>query len=273
MKNEPDLQLIAEEIKTAQDQGQPLAPFSETLENFGNDRAYEIAHLVHAMRLKEGAVLMGRKIGFTNPEMWSIYGVAEPIWGYLYDTTVVQLTGSQTRCRIGTFVEPKIEPEIVLHFKSAPPHKAGPEEILGAIDWIAHGIEIVQSHFSGWKFQVADTIADWALHARLIVGEPQYLQHLGSELLSHIKRFKIALSCDGELRDQGQGSNALGSPLLAVAHLIDVLAKQPQALPLQAGELVTTGTLTAALPIEPGQTWTTELQGIAIPGLTVALDQ
>jgi 2-keto-4-pentenoate hydratase len=38
------------------------------------------------------------------------------------------------------------------------------------IDWIAHGIEIVQSHFPGWKFQAADTIADWALHGRSFLG-------------------------------------------------------------------------------------------------------
>jgi len=80
------------------------------------------------------------------------------------------------------------------------------------------------------------------------------------------------LSCDGELREQGQGANALGSPLRAVAHLIDVLAKQPQALPLQAGELVTTGTLTAALPIKAGQRWSTNLDGIDLPGITVSFE-
>jgi 2-oxo-3-hexenedioate decarboxylase len=224
------------------------------------------------MRLKEGAVHIGRKIGFTNPEMWSIYGVSEPIWGYMYDTTVLQLSDPQVRCRMGQFVEPKIEPEIVLHFRSAPPANASPEQILGAIDWVAHGIEIVQSHFPGWKFELADTIANWSLHARLLVGEPRDIKHLGPEVISDIKRFTLALSCDGELREQGQGSNALGSPLLAVAHLIDVLAQQPQALPLQAGELVTTGTLTPALPIEVGQRWSTALEGIALPGITVSFE-
>jgi len=56
------------------------------------------------------------------------------------------------------------------------------------------------------------------------------------------------------------------------AHLIAVLAKQPQAKALQGGELVTTGTLTGALPIRAGETWSTVLDGIALPGISVAFD-
>jgi 2-oxo-3-hexenedioate decarboxylase len=74
------------------------------------------------------------------------------------------------------------------------------------------------------------------------------------------------------VRDTGRGSNVLGSPLAAAGHLIALLAKQPQAKPLQAGELVTTGTLTGALPIRAGETWSTVLDGIALPGISVAFD-
>jgi hypothetical protein len=50
-----------------------------------------VAHLIHEARINEGAVPVGRKIGFTNPAMWSLYGVREPIWAYVYDTTVVRI--------------------------------------------------------------------------------------------------------------------------------------------------------------------------------------
>jgi 2-keto-4-pentenoate hydratase len=109
---------------------------------FSNDEAYTVAQLIHEMRIKEGAVPVGRKIGFTNPEMWSIYGVCEPIWGYIYDTTVVQLTGSKVRCRIGKFADPKIEPEIVVHFGASPPVSADIAEVLASIDWIAPGSKL-----------------------------------------------------------------------------------------------------------------------------------
>jgi 2-oxo-3-hexenedioate decarboxylase len=264
--------MIADEIKAAQDHCKVIKPLTSRFSHFSNDEAYAVAQLIHECRIKEGAVPIGRKIGFTNPEMWSIYGVCEPIWGYIYDTTVVRTTGSMVRCHIGQFAEPKIEPEIVVHFGTSPPVNADPSEVLASIDWIAHGIEIVQSHFPGWIFQAADTIADWGLHAKLIVGEPLEVKNLGSDVMAAIENFTVTLSCDGDVRAQGKGSNALGSPLKAVEHLINVIAKQPHAPPLQSGEMVTTGTLTPAQPIHPGQTWGTKLKGIALSGISVLFE-
>ena len=192
-----------------------------------------------------------------------------PIWAYIYDTTVVRLSTKSELCSIGRFAEPKIEPEIVFHFHSAPPVDGDLSGILECIDWVAHAFEIVQSHFPGWKFQAADTVADGALHGTLLVGEPQAVNLLGTDLIAALKRFSIALSCDGTVREMGRGSNVLGSPLAAIAHLTAVLGKQPNYMPLQANEMVTTGTITTALSIRTGETWRTELEGIAIPGLSV----
>jgi 2-oxo-3-hexenedioate decarboxylase len=227
--------------------------------------------MIHQARLEAGAVPVGRKIGFTNPEMLTLYGVSEPIWAYIYDTTVDRLSGNVGVCSIGRFADPKIEPEIVVHFGSAPPVDAGPSEILECIDWIAHAFEIVQSHFPDWKFQAPDTVADSGLHGTLLVGEPQPVGRLDTDLTTALERFSIALSCEGKLCEVGRGSNVLGSPLAAVAHLIAVLAKQPQYVPLQAGEMVSTGTLTAALSIHAGETWSTELRDLSLPGLSVKL--
>ena len=111
----------------------------------------------------------------------------------------------------------------------------------------------MQSHFPGWKFEAADTVADWALHGTLLVGEPQEIDRLGSDLIASLERLSLALSCDGVLRERGTGSKVLGSPLLAIAHLISVLAKQPEYMSLQANELVTTGTVTTAQPVRAGE--------------------
>jgi len=150
---------------------------------------------------------------------------------------------------------------------------ADTSEILASIDWIAHGIEIVQSHFPGWKFKAADTIADWGLHATLIVGKPLEVKRLGTNVAADIENFEVTLSCGDDELEQGKGFNALGSPLKAVGHLIRVIAKQPHASALQSGEMVTTGSLTAAHPICPGQTWSTNLKGIALSGITVSFEK
>jgi len=267
--NSHDFRAIANQMKAAQDDGRQIESLTSQLSGFDVTSAYTVAHLIHKARLDEGAIPVGRKIGFTNPEMWFLYGVREPIWAYIYDTTVVRLFTKSERCSIGRFAEPKIEPEIVFHFHSAPPVDGDLSGILECIDWVAHAFEIVQSHFPGWKFQAADTVADGALHGTLLVGEPQAVNLLGTDLIAALKRFSIALSCDGTVREMGRGSNVLGSPLAAIAHLTAVLGKQPNYMPLQANEMVTTGTITTALSIRTGETWRTELEGIAIPGLSV----
>ena len=183
------------------------------------------------------------------------------------------MTGSNVRCSIGHFAEPKIEPEIVVHFGTSPPVNADTSEVLASIDWIAHGIEIVQSHFPCWKFKAADTIADWGLHATLIVGKPLEVKRLGTNVAADIENFEVTLSCGDDELEQGKGSNALGSPLKAVGHLIRVIAKQPHASALQSGEIVTTGTLTTAHSIRPGQIWSTNLKGIALSGITVSFEE
>ncbi len=269
MTHAHDIRAIASQMKAAQDNGLQIEPLTSQLSGFDVSSAYAVAQLIHEARLDEGAIPVGRKIGFTNFDMWSLYGVREPIWAYIYDTTVVYLSTKDETCSIRRFVEPKIEPEIVFHFHSAPPVDGDLAKILESIDWVAHSFEIVQSHFPGWKFQAADTIADWALHGTLLVGEPQAVDRLGTDLIAALERFSIVLSCDRMVREVGRGSNVLGSPLAAIAHLIAVLGKQTRYMPLQANEMVTTGTITRALSIQAGETWRTELEGIALPSLSV----
>ncbi|WP_428420573.1 2-keto-4-pentenoate hydratase [Methylibium sp.] len=265
----PNLEHFARQIKAAQDAACQIAPFTSQVDGFDVPAAYAVAQRVHEARLRDGARAVGRKIGFTNPEMWSLYGVREPIWAHVYDRTVVRVAGGYHVCHLAPFTEPKIEPEIVLHFHRAPPVGADPAAILACIDWVAHAFEIVQSHFPGWRFQAADTVADAALHGTLLVGEPQPVAQLQPGLMTALAAFSVELVCNGAVREVGVGANVLGSPLAALAHLVGVLDGQPGSLPLQADELVTTGTLTTAQPVRAGQTWHTALRGIALPGLVV----
>ena len=270
MENSEIFRKIALELKAAQDQCRQIEPFSSRFENFGIEDAYLIADSIHKMRMEKGESPIGRKIGFTNPEVCSFYGVREPIWGYTYDSTVFYHKSSDTSYDLGKFTEPKIEPEIIVHFHSSPEVGADPASILNCIDWVAHGFEIVQSHYPNWKFQAADTVADCGLHGMLLVGELVDIHQLGARVLSDLETFNISLFCDEKEHDRGQGFNVLGNPINALVHLIDVLSKQPFAPSLQANEVVTTGTLTAALPVKSGQTWSTKLDGITLPGISVS---
>ncbi|MCY1536945.1 2-hydroxyhexa-2,4-dienoate hydratase [compost metagenome] len=140
------------------------------------------------------------------------------------------------------------------------------------MDWIAHGFELVQSHYPAWQFQAADTVADNALHGALFVGPRKEPASLGPGLADRLARFQIDLSCNGTLRETGCGANVLGSPLAALAHLLTALAERPADEAIQAGELVTTGTLTRAYPVHAGETWSTTLDGIDLPGMRIVFE-
>ena len=142
-----ELATLASQMQSAQDNGEQIEPFTARLSDFDLSSAYAVADIIHRARMRHGAVPVGRKIGFTNPDMWALYGVHEPIWAYVYDSTVVRLRGELQTCSLGKFTEPKIEPEIIFHFHRSPPPDGDLASILACIDWVAHGFEIVQSHF------------------------------------------------------------------------------------------------------------------------------
>ena len=273
MRNQSDLSVLASEMKAAQDNALYVELFTERIPGFDMATGYEIAQIIHRKRLAEGSTVIGRKIGFTNPDMWASYGVGEPIWAHIYDDTVEFLLETQGECELYRFVEPKIEPEIVIQFIKTPGPGTGVAGLLNAIGWVAHGFEIVQSHFKGWKFQAADTVADWALHGRLLVGPRRALHELGRDPIFALESFMLTLSCNGKVIETGKGSNVLGSPLAAVEHLLEVLESQANAMPLQAGEIVTTGTITAAHSVHAGEVWSSSVRGIALPGLAVSFPE
>lgn len=257
------------QLQQAQQQARQIDPIAARLPGFDVTAGYAMADWLHRQRVQHGAVAAGRKIGFTNPAMLARYGVEQPVWGYMYEHTVVHVEDGAARIGIGHLTQPKIEPELALHFHTAPPVNGDLPQILACIDWVAHAFEIVQSHYPDWKFTAADAVADSALHGLLLVGKPLPVAGLGHDPLAVLANFSVALSCNGELRENGTGANVLGSPLSAVAHLIAAIETQAVRRPLQAGELITTGTLTAAFPLHAGETWRTEIQGIALPGLAV----
>lgn len=257
---------IATELLAALDESRIIDTISARDAGFDSDAAYQVSAEILRRRRARGETPIGRKIGFTNRGIWAEYGVSAPMWAHVYDTTVTCLDGPSGRLAIGHLVQPRLEPEIVLHFADAPRPTADEEDLLSHIDWIAHGYEIVQSHFLNWQFTLADSIAAFGLHGALMVGPRRWVADLGNTA-SKLRTFTITLTNDDNVQAHGAGRNVLGSPLAAAMHLVQVLKDQHQFEPLQAGEIVTTGTLLSPPLIREGETWRTEIVGIDLPGL------
>lgn len=217
---------------------------------------------VNTLRRARGEKPVGYKIGFTNRSIWPLYKVFHPIWAPVWNTTLTQLDATRAEIGLQHFAEPRLEPEIVLCLARTP-QGSGADAIFEAIDWIAHGLEIVQSPYPGWKFSAAEAVAAQSLHGALMVGsrKPRSIVARWQDLAD----LQLTLALDGQPIASGSGAQALGNPVLALAHLADELARQGQSL--HAGDIITTGTLTDAQPLTPGQCWTTSIAGCGLDGL------
>ena len=263
------IQAIAGEAFAVLNTGRQIAPFSARYPAFDLDDAYRVTAAVRAMREARGETPIGRKFGFTNRTIWEEYGVSGPMWGYVYNTTVHDLAAAGDGFSLAGLAEPQIEPEIVFGFAAAPDPDMDEAAILGCVEWVAHGFELVQSIFPGWKSALPDTVAAYGLHGALLIGPRHAIAADRERWLRMLDTFQIALRRDGAVVARGHAGNVLGGPLSAVKHIVALLARDPANPPIAAGEIVTTGTLTRAFPVASGQHWSTEPSGLALEGIAV----
>lgn len=259
--------MLGEELVQVHETSRIVPRFSERYPGLTPEAGYAAARALHAHRLASGWKPAGRKIGFTNRTLWARYGVYEPMWGMVYDRTFIQAENDRAAVRLEGLVQPRIEPEICFKLRHRP-EASDIAELVSCIEWMAHAVEIVQCHHPDWKVTIADCCADNGLHGRLIVGTPVKLNDVPG-LVEKLPLAEARLFQGERLVDRGVGANVLGSPLIALGFLVDVLKRQPEAPPLAAGEIITTGVLTDAHPVAPGEAWHTELAGLPLRGLTI----
>jgi 2-oxo-3-hexenedioate decarboxylase len=258
----------AERIVDAFDSRRTIPLLTEDDPTFDLAAAYALADQVRSCRRARGEHPVGRKIGVTNRAVWDAMGASAPIWAWVYDTTVHDVAAASARLDLAPMIRPRLEPEIQLHFARTPPLTDDVEAVLACIDWIAHGFEIVQSPFESWMGPLPDIVAAYGLHGGLVVG-PHVAVADVDDCAERLASFTIVLERDGgEPRLEGGGRLVLDSPLAAFTEMAKVLADQG-APPVEAGEIVTTGTLTLPVEIRPGETWRTSIAGIDLPGMEI----
>jgi 2-oxo-3-hexenedioate decarboxylase len=239
---------------------------------FGIADGYRVLAEIEKRRRAQGWNAVGRKLGFTNTTIWSRYGVSAPLWAHVWAHTVHFAKNDEATLGLAPFVQPRIEPEVVFKLKGAVPLANDPARVLTCVEWIAPGFEIVQSHFPDWKFSAADCTAAFGLHGALVIGTPVAVTEQNrTRLAAMLPRFALTLSRGDEVIERGTGANVLGSPALALAHLARLIAGQPDARPLAAGEIISTGTLTDAWPVSPGEVWSSNYGELPLRGLSLRL--
>jgi len=234
---------LAQELYSAETSGEPIEALTARYPDITNEDAYQIQLAGMKLRLTDGHIIVGKKIGLTSKAMQAALGVFEPDYGYITDRMMV-LEGDAIS--LGTVISPKVEPELAFVLKS---DLAGPgvtvAQVLQATAGVMPALEIIDTRVKDWKIKIQDTIADGASIGRVIVSgslvpvENVDLRYMG-----------LVLEKNGQVAGTAAGAAVLGHPANAVAWLANKLADY--GISLKAGEIVMSGSFTAAYPVAAG---------------------
>ncbi len=241
--------------------------------------AYDIARSVLSIRIANGEVPVGRKIAFSNRRLHARYGKSGPIdgplWTTLFDSTVEFAMDNSAIHSLTKATQPRLEPQLVFKLGRTPAPQATLQELAESLEWMAHGFEVAFSPYRNWEFDAADAVAAFGLHRKLIVGEPRMLSRQGRRTLPDVlASASLSLSRmvagSGGICAAGFGSDLMESPLHALHALHQQLHSQPGFSPLQAGEIIATGSWTEPLPVKRGEVWASAFAQLNLPGLRLS---
>lgn len=219
--------------------------------------AYAIQQINLDRRIAEGARLVGRKVGLTNPAVQEWLGVDEPDFGGLLDTMSVPNWG---RIDPAVLLQPRAEGEIAFVLKrdlTGP--GITPHQVIAAVDFVLPSIEVIDSRIRDWKLKIEDTVADNASSGLFVVGsQPVSLASINTRTVGLVFRK------NGRIVSTGAGADCLGDPINAVAWLANKLGELGTSL--SAGQIVLSGCIGSVTDIEPGDAIEVEIGGVGRAG-------
>jgi len=272
--SQSDIDAVADELFAAHEMGKMVEVPLSARPGFNLDAAYEVEARLKQMHEARGYRSIGRKVGYANKAMWRVLKLETLVWAHMYEDTVHYSGGNEAALSIAQPRSLKIEPEIVFGVKQTLTGQSlDASAALGYVDWLAIGFEIIDCPFPDWKFQPGDFVASYGLHAGLVVGEKLRVQSdLIPKLVEDLAKFKVRMSKNGEFVEEGVGKNSLKSPALCLAELGAAIERRFPDHLLGAGEIVSSGTLTAGHLTQAGDLWRVDVEGLPpLPSLTLRL--
>lgn len=244
---------IAKQLIRSEGEKQAIEPLTTTYPGITVRDAYRIQMAQIDRRVLKGAKIVGKKVGLTSTVMQSMFNVTTPDFGHLLDDMMIV---EAEDIDLNEFIAPKLECEIAFILKE---DLQGPgmtrEDVEAATDYVVPAFEIIDSRIRDWKIRFEDTVADNGSSARAILGGiPTSLRDLDLEHLGMI------FSKNGCLIDTAAGAAVMGNPIEAVVWLANTLGEY--GISLKANEVILSGALTGAVPVEAGAIYTAEFAQI-----------
>ena len=242
---------LAEHLEACQLQARDTTKITDQHPGMDWDDAYAVQDEILRRKLARGARVVGFKAGLTSHAKMKQMGVDTPVFGFLVDEFVVP-EGSEIKT--SELIHPKVEPEICFVTRS---ELRGPGchigAVLAACDFVLPGIEVIDSRYRDFKFDLKSVVADNTSASRFVVGG-----RIASARELDLRTLGIVLEKNGEPVAFGAGAAVLGHPAAAVAMLVNHLGRRGQVLP--AGSLVLSGGITEAVAVRAGDHVTLRMQ-------------
>jgi 2-oxo-3-hexenedioate decarboxylase len=242
---------LAEHLENAELQRKAVRKITDEYPDMGWDDAYAIQDAIRARKEARGTRIAGLKMGLTSFAKMRQMGVSDPVYGFLTDYGACM---DGAAIDTGTLIHPKVEAEIAFVLK-APLRGPGCHigDVLAATDFVVPAVEVIDSRYENFRFDLKSVIADNTSSARFVVGGT----HRGAEGLD-LKNLGVVLEKNGEVVATAAGAAVLGHPANSVAMLANMLGARGRELP--AGTFIMTGGVTEAIAVAAGDNITVRYQ-------------
>ena len=234
---------LAAQLELAEHQKKPITKITDRYPNLDWDDAYAIQTALRFRKSESGVKIAGLKAGLTSKAKMKQMKVEEPVFGFLCDYGAYT-TGSVIPLK--NYIAPRVEAEIAFITGS---EIAGPiqdiEEVLPSLKFMTPGIEILDSRYQNFQFDLVSVVADNTSAAGFVVGDcllaPTALDLVG---------LKVVVEKNGRVIEEGTGAAVLGHPVESVVMLANNLGRRGEVIPAET--FIMTGGITAATAVEKG---------------------
>jgi 2-oxo-3-hexenedioate decarboxylase len=249
--DEAAIDMLAVRLDEAETRQEPITKITDEFPDMDWQDAYAVQRALLVRKQARGIRFAGYKAGLTSFAKMRQMGVDEPVMGFLTDAGMILDGGVIDTAAL---IHPKVEAEIAFVLKAP---LSGPacdvEAVLAATDFILPAVEVIDSRYRDFKFDLKSVVADNTSAARFVTGgrackvDGMDLPNLG-----------MVLEKNGVIVATAAGSAVLGHPALSVALLVNMLAERGESMP--AGTFVMTGGATEAVAVAAGDIVTLRCQ-------------
>lgn len=247
------IEYLAKYLEDAELKAYEVTKITDDYPDMTYEDAFDIQWQIRLRKEKRGNKIVGMKMGLTSWAKMAQMGVETPCYGFLADYFAIPDGG---QIKHDELIHPKVEAELAFVTK-APLKGPGVHigDVLRATDFVMPAVEIIDSRYKDFKFDLKSVIADNSSSSRFVAGgtmaKPEDLD---------LKNLGVVMEINGEVVQLGAGAAVLGHPASSVAMLANMLAERDEYIP--AGTFIMIGAITAAVQVNKGDSFCVRYQNL-----------